>query len=277
MTSRPGGGHQHDDPERQETPMETVQSADGTTIAYEITGNGPVLVTSVGLFCDRGTTAGLAAILAPEFTVVRYDRRGRGDSGDAPEYAPEREIEDLAAVIAAVGGSAMVYGHSSGAVLALEGAARGLPITKIAAYEPPYTIEGARPSKPGFAARITELIADGRHADAVVEFMTGTGMPEEQARQMTRGPWWPSMERLVPTMVYDLALVGEEVGIPKRFADIEVPTLVLDGGESDEWARTAVAEVAALVPGGTRVSVPGQNHQVADDVLAPILAEFFRG
>jgi pimeloyl-ACP methyl ester carboxylesterase len=256
--------------------MDTVRSEDGTTIAYETSGHGPVLVTSVGMFCDRGTTAGLAAILASEFSVVRYDRRGRGDSGDSPEYAPEREIEDLAAVIAAAGGAAMVYGHSSGAVLALEGAARGLPITKVAAYEPPYTIEGSRAPKPGFAARITALIADGRRADAVVAFMTGTGMPEEQARQITQGPWWPSMERLVPTMVYDLALVGDEVGVPKRFADIDVPALVLDGGASDDWARTAAAEVAALIPGATRVSVPGQNHQVADDVLAPVLAEFLR-
>jgi pimeloyl-ACP methyl ester carboxylesterase len=135
-------------PEQAPGPAEQrVCSADGTMIAFERAGQGPALILITGGLTDRTVTRSVAAELAPRFTVYAYDRRGRGSSGDTAPYSAEREVEDLAAVIGAAGGPALVFGHSSGAVLALEAAARGLAITKLAAYEPPY-LTGASGRRP---------------------------------------------------------------------------------------------------------------------------------
>jgi pimeloyl-ACP methyl ester carboxylesterase len=117
--------------------MNTVASPDGTTIAYDQSGEGPPVILVGAAFNDRQTTAPLAAALAPHFTAVSYDRRGRGDSTDTAPYAIEREVEDLGSLIGALGGSANAFGHSSGAALALEAAASGLAISGLAAFEPP--------------------------------------------------------------------------------------------------------------------------------------------
>ena len=159
--------------------METAKSADGTVIAYDRTGDGPPLVVVVGALCDRHTFVSPAE-LTGRFTVYTYDRRGRGDSGDNDAtFAVEREVEDLAAVIGQVGGSASVFGHSSGAVLALEAAERGVPIDRLAVYEPPYIADGGRPRPPaGLIDQVKALIAEDRRDDAVTLFMTeSVGVP----------------------------------------------------------------------------------------------------
>src|SRR5579859_2396645 len=151
--------------------METTKSADGTVIAYDRAGDGPPLVVAVGAFCDRRTFVPPPG-LTSRFTVFAYDRRGRGDSGDTQPYAVEREVEDIAALIAAAGGAASVFGHSSGAVLALE-AARSLAITKLVVYEPPFIVDDSRPPVPrDYVAQITARVAAGRRGDAVEYFMT---------------------------------------------------------------------------------------------------------
>src|SRR5256885_6744806 len=177
--------------------MEKVRSADGTLIAFERSGEGPAVIVVEGAFCDRGTSAPLAALLAPHFTVFAYDRRGRGDSGDTAPYAVARELQDLDAVIAAAGGSAFAYGMSSGAVLALEAAARGSAISKLALYEPPLI-----PGRPDFAARLAELVAAGRKGAAAEYFMTeAVGIPGEVVAQIRQAPMWPGMERIAHTLV----------------------------------------------------------------------------
>ena len=124
--------------------VQSVVSRDGTQIAYEQSGAGPALILIGGAFGERTTAAGLAALLAPRFTVFAYDRRGRGGSGDTPTYAVEREVEDLEALIDRAGGAAFVYGHSSGAALAIEASAEGLPIGRLVLYEPPYIVDHSR-------------------------------------------------------------------------------------------------------------------------------------
>src|SRR5665213_4060066 len=146
--------------------MERTRSADGTSIAFDREGEGPALVLVVGAFCDRSTSETLARLLASQFTVVRYDRRGRGSSGDTAPYAVEREIEDLQAVVAAAGGPAFVFGHSSGAALALEAVVVGLPVTRLVAYEPPYIVEGTRARPAQLAERVTQLLGADEPGEA---------------------------------------------------------------------------------------------------------------
>ena len=258
--------------------MQTVTSADGTTIAYDRTGEGPALVLVVGAFCDRFSTVGLAEGLAAHATVYAYDRRGRGMSGDRQPYAVQREVEDLAAVIDAAGGSAMVYGHSSGGILGLEAAARGVPVTRLAVYEPPYT---AGDDQPGGSTDLLEAVraavAAGERQRAAVTFLQGAGTPPQVLSHIQNGPGWSAMQELAPTLVYDLELANGGVAPAERLARISVPTLLLSGGDSPPWARQAAERVAGSVPDVREQTVPGQTHAVAPDALVPVLTEFFTG
>jgi pimeloyl-ACP methyl ester carboxylesterase len=251
--------------------MDTVQSADGTTIAFDRTGTGPALVLVVGAFCDRSATKSLASGLGPAFTAYEYDRRGRGDSGEAGPYSIQREVEDLAAVIDAAGGSAFAFGHSSGGALVLEAAARGVPIRRLAVYEPPYT-DG--PSTE-FAARLAELAATGRGSDAAEAFLGLMGTPAGVLQQMKAGPYWAHMEAFAPTLAYDVRLCNDGTAPVDRLAKISAPTLALTGGASPAWAQAGAHTIAAAVPGGQALVLDGQGHGVADDVLIPVLTEFF--
>jgi len=253
--------------------MSSVQSADGTTIAVDRSGHGPALILVVGAFCDRSSPASLAATLGSAFTVYSYDRRGRGDSGDRPPYAVEREVEDLAAVVAAAGGPAFVFGHSSGAALALEAAAAGVPMTKVAAYEPPYTGGDFPPA--GFAAELAALAAGGQRGAAAEQFLRSTGAPAEAVAGMRSSPYWPRMESLAHTLPYDITLCNGGVVPADRLAGVQVPVLALAGGKSPEWARTAVEEIAAVTPDGRSQVLDGQDHGPADEALAPVLTKFF--
>src|SRR5262245_572789 len=214
--------------------MESVTSKDGTRITFDRLGDGPPVVLVSGGSVDRLSNAGVAALLAPQFMVFNYVRRGRGEIGDTAPYAVQREVEDLDAVIAAAGGSACVYGSSSGAALVLEAAARGLAITKLALWEPPFILAGGRPRPPADTARIyTELVAAGRRGDAVEYFMTTVvGLPAEFAAQARQSPWWPAQEALAHTLAYDATIMGDYSLPTEVAARVTAPTLVLDGGAS---------------------------------------------
>jgi pimeloyl-ACP methyl ester carboxylesterase len=255
--------------------METVTSADGTTIAYERSGDGPPLVIVTGAFCDRATPRTLAERLSGSFTVYAYDRRGRGDSGDTQPYRAEREYEDLAAVIGAAGGAAAVFGHSSGAALALKAAAAGVPMTRLAAYEAPLFVDGSRPITADLGERIGALLADDRRLDAVRLFMTdGVLIPAEAAASIEHWPDWPGMSKIAHTLPYDLEICGDSLVPTGVLAEVGVPTLVLGGGNSPEYFRASTRAIAAAIPGAAHAELAGQDHGAADDVLAPVLVEF---
>jgi pimeloyl-ACP methyl ester carboxylesterase len=255
--------------------MQTALSADGTIIAYDRIGDGPVLIVSVGAFCTRQTFVPPAG-LTQRFTVVTYDRRGRGDSGDTAPFAPEREYEDLAAVAAATGTEPpFVFGHSSGAAIALRAAARGLPVAGIAAYEAPFTNDETPPPGADPAARIQELVAAGRERDAVVFWMTDVvHLPEQMTTGLQDAPWVAALEPLARTLPYDIAVTAD--GVPTvELAKIAAPVLVIGGGNSPAWFRRSVAEQAAAVPGARQVTLNGYDHNAPPEVLTPVLAEFF--
>ncbi len=259
--------------------MQTVGSADGTTIAFESIGVGPPLVLVGGALSDRTGARPLAEVLGAHFTVSVYDRRGRGDSGDRDagtgRYEPEREIEDLAAVIGAVGGPASVYGHSSGAVLSLYAAASGAAITRLVAYEPPWILPGDRPVAVGLDTRVRQLVADGQRSEAVEAFLTeGPQVPVEVVNVMKQAPFWAAMEQVAHTLPYDLAVCGDMIIPTAQLAEITQPTLVLSGEDSEPWATNTASAVAAALPHGVARRMPGQTHNAAVDVVAPALVEF---
>lgn len=263
--------------------METTESADGTVIAYDRTGDGPPLVIVLGAFCDRKTFVPPAS-LASRFTVCTYDRRGRGDSGDSGDtqpYSPDLEVADLAAVIGAVSGAgslAFVYGHSSGAALALRAAAHGVPTAALVAYEAPYTIPGTRELPEDPPGRITALVAAGRRADAVRFWMTDVVQaPAEVVPRMETSPMWPGLLALAHTLPYDFALTGDQ-GIPVDYlAKITVPVLVLGGANSPDWFRRTVQATTDAIPGARLVTLDGQDHGAPPEVIAPVLTDFFLG
>lgn len=261
--------------------MNQVTSKDGTAIAFEKIGEGPAIILVNGALADRSAGAPLAALLAPHLTVFTYDRRGKGDSGDTAPYAVEREVEDIDALIKAAGGSAFVFGGSSGAVLALEAAARGLAITKLALYEPPFIVDNGRAPMPkDFAARLTELVSSGRREDALELFMTrAIAVPEEMLPQMRQAPTWAGMEKMVHTLGYEFAILGDtQNGSPaplKRWAAVTIPTLVMDGGASPAWMRNAAQALANILPHATHRTLEGQTHSVNSAIVAPVALEFF--
>jgi pimeloyl-ACP methyl ester carboxylesterase len=254
----------------------TVTSADGTTIAFDRAGDGPLVILINAGPTDRTVNAPFVDLLAPRFTVLNYDRRGRGQSGDTPPYAVDREYEDLAAVIDAAGGSAALFGNSGGGILALEAAARGLPITKLAVWEPPIAIDGSRPPVPrGYREQLAGLLAAGRRGDMVELFLTqAVGMPAEVVAPMRQSPFWPSMEAVAHALVYDAMIVGDFSLPAGRVAEIKVPTLVLDGGQTPRLSAAAQA-VADALPDARRHTLQGQPHNVDPAALAPALVAFF--
>lgn len=260
--------------------MNQVYSSDGTMITYDRLGSGPAVVLVCGGSVDRQSNAPLAAELAAHFTVFNFDRRGRGDSGDTPPYALQREAEDIAAVIDAAGGSAFLYGISSGAALALE-ATRLLPgkVLKLALYEAPYIVGDTRPRPPANTAAIyTKFVEAGQRGDAVEYFMTQVvGLPAEFAAQARQSPWWPGQEALAHTLAYDATVMGD-YSLPTQTAtEVTTPTLVIAGGETWGWLLTTAQALADLLPHGKYYLLEGQTHNVAPEALAPVLEAFFNG
>jgi pimeloyl-ACP methyl ester carboxylesterase len=259
--------------------MSKVFSKDGTAIAFDKSGNGKPIILVDGALCSRsfGPIPKLARLLAPHFTVLNYDRRGRGESGNALPYAVEREVEDLEALIGAAGGSAAVFGISSGAALALTAAASGLNIKKLALYEPPF-VAGQSDHRPpaDSAAQLERLVAKDRRGDAVKFFMVDmVGIPAIFAYIMRLLPIWPKLKAVAHTLPYDAAVLGD-FSLPRnRAASVAVPTIVIGGEKSPIELRSAVSAVAEAIPGAKQQTLKGQTHNVSVKVLAPILVEFF--
>jgi pimeloyl-ACP methyl ester carboxylesterase len=262
--------------------MNTVTSADGTTIAYDTRGQGPAVIVVAGAMTLRQSNAQLAELLAPGFTVVSYDRRGRGDSGDTRPYGVAREVEDIEALIDEAGGSAGLYGHSSGATLALEAAAqlggKTGKVGKLALYEPPHTDDPAdRKPWATYIAQLTEALAGGRNGDAVALFMRFIGMPEEQIAGMRQAPFWPGMEAVAPTLAYDhTGVIGTDRAVPTaRAAGVATAALLMYGSASFPFMRETAEKLSRAMPRAQMRVFEGQTHEVDQDVLAPVLAEFF--
>ena len=256
--------------------MDTVTSADGTTIAFDQYGDGPPVIMVVAAFNTRSATDPLARALAPQFTVLNYDRRGRGDSGDTAPYAVDREIDDLAALITAAGGAAAVFGYSSGATLALRAAAAGLPITKLALYEPPFRTDDSHPGlPPDFPAKLAGLVSAGRRGDAVELYQTqAVGIPEDVVAQLRHAPFRPGLEAIAHTLAYDAAIVGD-LSLPAGLlATVTAPALVISGENSPPFLRDAARAAAAALPSGRLATLPGQTHDINPEATAPVMAEF---
>ncbi|MBE1533541.1 alpha/beta fold hydrolase [Actinomadura algeriensis] len=251
-----------------------VTSADGTRIAHDRLGDGPPLIVVGGMFCDRGTTGALATALAGRFTVINYDRRGRGESGDTLPYAPEREVEDIAALMAAVGGRASLHGVSSGAALALLAASAGLPVDRLVLHEPPYGADDdeSRARARALADGVRTAIANDRRADAIKLFMTATGMPEQMAAGISADP---GMQAIAPTMPYDYAVMGEGGVIPRDAArSVTVPTLVLAGGASAPFFRDTAARLGEIMPDARVQILDGVGHDAPADALTEPITAF---
>lgn len=257
--------------------MLKVTSADGTPIAYDRYGSGAPVIVIGGALCDRTTLQPLAEELAKDFTVVSYDRRGRGDSGDTTPYSVAREVEDLGALITALGGVAAVYGHSSGAGLLAVAAASGLPITKVVLHEPPYgpdDDESKRESDES-GATVTGLLALNRRAEAVEQFLAMAGMPPDVATAMSQDP---GIIAAAHTIAYDFAVMDAAPGgtVPfELLAKVTQPALAICGSASPPFMIDSAHAVAKALPSAQLVELAGQHHAVPPEVLAPVLVEFF--
>ncbi|MBT2390005.1 alpha/beta fold hydrolase [Streptomyces sp. ISL-1] len=253
-----------------------AKSGDGTLIAYEQRGEGPPVVLVGGALCTAASDAPLAALLAPQFSVFTYDRRGRGASGDTAPYSVEREIEDLAAVIAQADGGAFVHGMSSGAELVLRAATAGLPITQLSVYEPPFVTSATAGAEPAaYVGRLRDLVAQGRRGDALALFLTEVGTPAEAIEGMRQTPMWAELEAVAHTLAYDHEIMGAGLVPVDRLRGLQTRVMVVDGGASPAWLREAARAVADALPHGRHRTLTGQTHEVAPQVLAPLLTEFF--
>jgi pimeloyl-ACP methyl ester carboxylesterase len=268
--------------------VKTVTSKDGTSIAFDQSGKGPAVILVDGALQYRAFDQGmaqLADLLAPHFTVIHYDRRGRGDSTDPqpypfePESALEREIEDIEALIDAAGGSACLYGISSGAALAMEAAIKlGDKVKKLAMYEAPYNDdEPSRKAWREYTKQLGKLLAAGRRGEAVGLFMMLVGATADQVEGMHQHPMWPMWEAVAPTLAYDhIAALGEDCPVPtERAASVTVPTLVMDGEASYPFMHITATALANAISNAQHRTLEGQTHEVVPEALAPVLVEFF--
>lgn len=260
--------------------MTTVRSADGTQIAYEVAGTGPavVLIDAASGYRDFNSLRPLADLLAKEgFTAYTYDRRGRGLSTDTQPYAVEREIEDLAAVIETAviepaGGEAMIYGWSSGALLAIRAAGSGLPIKKVGLFEPPMGADTGKEADSEVFAELKALIAAGKRGEAVDLFHTTIGVPPEIIEQM--GPAKPLLEAIAHTYPYDW-----EIAMTTTFDHVKAiaqATLVMDSSATGKEMNSGVELVVKSLPNGIHRRFEAEWHGVPPEEMAPVLAEFYR-
>ena len=262
--------------------METVRSADGTAIAYDQAGHGPLLIIVDGAMNTRcsGSKPQLVDLLAGHFTVLSYDRRGRGDSGDTQPYTADREIEDIEALIVQAGSAAYLYGLSSGGCLALNAAAQlGPKVSKLAIYEVPYSDDPAfQQAWTQYLEQLAHALADNRRGDAVAAFVRFVGMPAEQVEAMRQAPFWPGMEAIAPTLAYDHAgVMGQDPSVPvKRAAQVDAPALVIYGTASPPWMAETARTLSHAFPHAELRALDGQDHNVDPAVLAPVLTAFLR-
>ncbi len=264
--------------------MNRVASKDGTSIAYDRQGSGPAVILVGGAFVDRSENAPLAAELAGGFTVYNYDRRGRGQSGDTLPYAVEREIEDLAALIEAQGGSASLWGWSSGGALALRAAGAGIGVERVSVYEVPFMVTpGNKRPTADYEERLDALVAAGDRSEAVRHFMRNAiGVPAPFVSLMRLTPMWKGLKANAHTLPYDWAALGEHTMYgaplnPEEWASVTIPTLVVTGAKSPAVLRQGSRVLAEVLPNAELRELEGVSHNVKMGVLAPVLAAFFAG
>jgi pimeloyl-ACP methyl ester carboxylesterase len=263
----------------------STRSADGTTIAFDRLGDGPPLVVVGGAFNGRAALARWTGPLSAHFTVLVHDRRGRGESGDTATYAVDREVEDLAAVLDAADAGAAVFGHSSGGALALEAAAAGLPISRLAVYEPPFQVGGTAGGAAGGVGGSVELgdevdrLVSAGERDAAVELflVRAIGLPPGVVEQIRSSPDWQGMVSMAHTLVYELRIVADSDVPTARLGSIAVPTLVLAGTAGWPWIADSARAVADAVPDGRFQVLEGQDHDVSAEALTPALVDFLAG
>ncbi len=266
--------------------MQHAVSADGTRIAYSTLGQGPTVVLVDGALCRRGfgPAKPLAEKLQDRFRVVFYDRRGRGDSEPGPGCDVDREVQDLQAVIAAVGGDVFLYGTSSGAMLAARAVAAGTEVKKLVLHEPPLALDGTHvPQPPDLPARIDQAIAEDRRGDAVALFMKSVGVPAFGRFMMKLIPGvWSGLTPSAHTLPHDFALLGDtQRGGPlpedlvESFRRIDVPTRLMVGGKSPPWMHHTVKRLAEEIAHSDVVELAKQQHNVSPQAMAPALACFF--
>ncbi len=261
--------------------MSTVTSKDGTKIAYDKQGSGPAVILVDGALCYRGfgPMPDLAKLLTPHFTVYTYDRRGRGESGNNLPFSVEREVEDLDALINEAGGSACLCGLSSGGALSLEAAIRlGSKVKKLAIYEAPYNSDvNSRGEWKEYLTNLQKFIDENKPGDAVTLFMTFVGTPAEMVGGMRQSPMWPMFEAVVPTLIYDATVLGQDRTVPvERAASIKSPALLMNGGAGLLFMKDTADRLAKAIPNAQRRILEGQRHDVSREALAPELIEFFK-
>ncbi|WP_407564735.1 alpha/beta fold hydrolase [Streptomyces sp. 184] len=255
--------------------MRKVVSRDGTTIAYRKAGDGPPIVLLNGAFRDHTIFDQLVPELTPSCTVYAYDRRGRGESGDAPAWSLEREVEDLAAVIEEAGGEAVVFAGSTGANLALHAARAGLPITRLALHEPYFRTAG-HPMPPADCLDVIRtLLADDRRGEAA-EYYLGEmlGLAPAVIAEWRKAPLWATNEAHAHTLVYDVTLCGDFRVHPEEVAEVRMPSVVVCSDGTSDWLRDAAMATATALPHGWGMRLPGSWHRVQTDVLGGVLSGF---
>jgi pimeloyl-ACP methyl ester carboxylesterase len=258
--------------------MSHVTSKDGTPIAYDRLGSGPPLILIDGAMCSRafGPSRNIAELLKQQFTVYVFDRRGRGESGDTQPYAKAREVEDIEALIDAAGGAVYAVGVSSGAALALEAAASGARIHKLAVYEPPFIVDDPRFAEVDHAGKLRALVAAGQRGEAVKYFMRMVKVPAPVIFMMTlmRG-MWRKLQAVAHTLPYDMAIMGDWQ-VPARFSALKTPTLAMYGGKTQSRLKRATEELVKVLPNARQQVLPGQTHNVSAAVLVPALVAYFK-
>ena len=257
--------------------MLKVTSQDGTIIAYDKKGQGPVLILVLGALNKRGSGKKLAEQLAEHFTVISYDRRGRGDSTDTLPYSVENEVEDITALVDELGGNAFLYGHSSGAVLALLASKKlESKVTGLALYELPYNDDSAAQKVAGaYRKKLALLLNDDDRGGAVTLFVTSVGVTDKQVEAMKRLPMWKGLTAMAPTLAYDTIELMEQY--PETDTrGIKTTALIMYGAASPVFMGSTAEKLSKTLPNAKLRSLDGQGHDVKAEVLAPVLVEFFK-
>lgn len=257
--------------------MKTTHSKDGTPLAYDVTGKGPALIYITGATCYRQFNPVLydVSVFSEEFTVYNYDRRGRGDSGNTLPYAVEREVEDIEAMIDAAGGRAYLYGHSSGAILALKAAmALGSKVGKLVMYDASYCHNEAGLAEfKALSEGLLQLLQAGRNQEAITGFLEGIGIPKEAFDDFY--PDWPAMVALAPTLAYDTTLAGTLPPVQEAAA-LTTPTQLIAGEKSPDSILAVAKQLHAAIPGSAYTVLKGQDHMPAPEVVLSVLTSFLK-
>lgn len=258
--------------------MNYVTSKDGTKIAYDLLGSGPVLIFITGAICHRNFKPVMddAKCFSREFTVINYDRRGRGDSENNLPYAKDKEVEDIEALINSVEGKVFLYGHSSGAVLALEAALRlKNKIDKIFIYDPSYVHDTAQKNEYGqLVETVNSLITKKDYSGALRSFLTGIGMPKFFIFLLPLFPGWKKLKALAPTLAYDMDMTKDTPPL-ERLREISLPIKIAYGQKSPESIQSVSNSISKVISSSSLIEVEGQDHMITPKVLLPMFKDFF--